>query len=106
MGRAPRWPRPQLRPPLRQRLNIAFSGTGQTVSNFKKIAERNGVLRSSETLRSATGCEGTFGGCCGLYEGKARSAQLEVEFVGLELNVQQASALKVAEIFRLQADVE
>jgi len=41
-----------------------------------------------------------------LDEGKARSAQQKEQFTSPEQNIQQASALKVAEIFRLQADVE
>jgi len=41
-----------------------------------------------------------------LDEGKARSAQQKEQFTSPEQNIQQASALKIAEIFRLQADVE
>src|SRR5204862_5566883 len=41
-----------------------------------------------------------------LDKSKARSPQQEEYCAGPEQNVQQASALKVAEIFRLTADVE
>jgi len=41
-----------------------------------------------------------------LDEGKAWSAQQEEQFASPQQNIQQASALKVAQIFRLQADVE
>jgi hypothetical protein len=62
--------------------------------------------RSSETLRSAAGRKRTFGGGHGLDEGKPWSAQQEEQFASPEQNIQQASALKIAEIFRVEADVE
>ena len=48
----------------------------------------------------------TLGGSHRLGERETWSAQQEEEFTGPEQDVQQAAALKIAQILRLQADVE
>jgi hypothetical protein len=47
-----------------------------------------------------------FRGSHGLREGEARDAQKEKEFAGPEQDIEQAAALEIAQVFRLEADVE
>ena len=62
--------------------------------------------RELETRRSGANGKLRLRGNHRLGEGEARGAQQEEEFTGPEQNVQQAAALEIAQVFRLQADVE
>jgi hypothetical protein len=62
-----------------------------------------GVL---EIRGSGVGGEPIFGRSDGLGKGEAWDAKQEEEFASPEQNIEQASALEIAQVLRLQADVE
>ena len=66
----------------------------------------NRKWRNSETLRGRARRKLAFRGRYRFGEREARGSKQEEQFTRPEQNVQQASALEIAQVFRLQADVE
>ena len=64
------------------------------------------MSRESEARGGGAGGAERLGGGDGFRQNDARGAEQEKQLAGPKQNVEQASALEIAEIFGLQADVE